>query len=234
MAKVLIGCPTSDYKSYCLNEYLEGLKSITYKEADFIIVDNSKTDEYLNKIKELTKDFKNLKLIKDPKWFEGAKDRIINSRNLIREIVLKENYDYFLSLEQDVIPPKNVVERLLKHKKDIISGVVFCDLIINGALTYKPMLWISAGKDEKGKELMRYLEPYEVEDEKLMELRTTSLSCLLISKEILNKIKFRYTVGFDDVELCNDTKELGYKIFVDTSVKCKHLIKGMDWSKIKK
>lgn len=231
--KILIGCPTSDYKSYCLNEYIEGLKNITFK-ADFIIVDNSKTDDYINKIKELTKNLKNFKVIKDPEWFEGAKDRIINSRNLIREVALKENYDYFLSLEQDVIPPNDVVERLLKHKKDIISGVVFCDLIINNQLTYKPMLWIKAGKDQNGKELMRYLEPYEVEEENLMELRSTSLSCLLLSKKILEKIKFRYTTGFDDVELCNDAIGLGFKIYVDTSIKCKHLIKGMDWSKIKK
>ena len=233
MVKILIGCPTSDYKSYCLNEYIEGLKNLTFK-ADFIIVDNSKTNEYINKIKELIKDIKNFKVIKDPEWFEGAKDRIIHSRNLIREIALKENYDYFLSLEQDVIPPKDVVERLLNHKKDIISGVVFCDLIINNQLTYKPMLWIPAGKDQNGKQLMRYLEPYEVENEDLMELRSTSLSCLLLSKNVLEKIKFRYTLGFDDVELCNDAKDLGFKVYVDCSVKCKHLIKGMDWNKIKK
>jgi GT2 family glycosyltransferase len=197
-------------------------------------VDNSKTEDYLNKIKSLTKKIKNFRVIKDPEWYEGAKDRIIHSRNIIREIALKENYDYFLSLEQDVIPPKDVVEILLKHKKDIVSGVVFCDLLINGELTYKPMLWLEAGKDEKGKELMRYLEPYEVEDEKLIELRATSLSCLLLSKQVLEKIKFRYTTGFDDVELCNDAKDLKFKIYVDTSIKCKHLIKGMDWSKIKK
>ena len=232
--KVLIGCPTSDYKSYCLNEYIEGLKNITFKNADFIIIDNSKKEDYIIKIKALTKDLKNFRVLKDPNWFEGAKDRIIHSRNLIREIALKENYDYFLSLEQDVIPPKDVVEKLLSYKKDIISGVVFCDLIINGELTYKPMLWIKAGKDQNGKELMRYLEPYEVEEESLLELRSTSLSCLLLSRNILEKIKFRYTTGFDDVELCNDAKDLGFKIYVDCSVKCKHLIKGMDWDKIKK
>ena len=93
MVKILIGCPTSDYKSYCLNEYIEGLKNLTFK-ADFIIVDNSKTDEYITKIKELIEDIKNFKVIKDTEWFEGAKDRIIHSRNLIREMALKENYDY--------------------------------------------------------------------------------------------------------------------------------------------
>ncbi len=233
MVKVLIGCPTSEHKDYCLKEYLDALKSLTFNDADFIIVDNSKTDDYLNKIKELSNGI-DIRVLKDIEWFEGAKDRIIHSRNLIREIALKENYDFFLSLEQDVISPKDVVERLLKHEKDIISGVVFCDLIINGELTYKPMLWVPAGKDANGKELMRYLEPYEVEEEKLLELRSASLSCLLLSKKILEKIKFRYTVGFDDVELCNDAKDLGFKIYVDTSIKCKHLIKGMDWDKIKK
>ena len=35
---------------------------------------------------------------------------------------------------------------------------------------------------------MRYLEPYEVENEDLIELRSTSLSCLLLSNKIIIKI----------------------------------------------
>ena len=61
MVKILIGCPTSEHKAYCLKEYLEGLKNLTYKDVNFIIIDNSKTDEYYNRIKDLTKDFKNFR-----------------------------------------------------------------------------------------------------------------------------------------------------------------------------
>lgn len=97
--KILIGCPTAAYKSYCLKEYIKGIKNLTYKNFDVLIVDNSKSNDYYDEIK------KELPCVKD-NWFESARDRIVHSRNLLRKKVLDENYDYFLSLEQDIIPPK--------------------------------------------------------------------------------------------------------------------------------
>ena len=44
-----------------------------------------------------------LKVIRD-KWQPKARDRLVSSRNKIREYALENGYDYFLSLEQDVIP----------------------------------------------------------------------------------------------------------------------------------
>ena len=35
--KILVGCPTSSYKSYCLNEYLEGIKNLTCKDFDLVL-----------------------------------------------------------------------------------------------------------------------------------------------------------------------------------------------------
>jgi len=48
--RILIGCPTSDYKEYSLKEYLEGIKNLTYKNFDLVLVDNSKNDYYFNKL----------------------------------------------------------------------------------------------------------------------------------------------------------------------------------------
>src|SRR3989344_9577139 len=107
VVKVLVGCPTSFHKEYCLDKYAEGIKALTYRYSDVLLVDNSKDDSYLNKIKVMglnaTKGF----------YFEGARDRIVASRNILREKVLNEGYDYFLSLEQDVVPPKDIIERML-------------------------------------------------------------------------------------------------------------------------
>ena len=91
-SKVLVGCPTSNYNEYALEEYAEAVKNLTYKNYDFLLVDNSKDDSYLKKLKSF-----GLPAIKGP-WFEGAKQRIIKSRNLLREKALEGNYDYLLSL----------------------------------------------------------------------------------------------------------------------------------------
>ena len=53
------------------------------------------------------------------------KERIVSSRNKLKEYFLKNDYDYLLSLEQDVVSPKDVIERLMKHDKDICSGLYF-------------------------------------------------------------------------------------------------------------
>ena len=45
-----------------------------------------------------------------------------------------EDYDYFLSLEQDVIPPKDIIEQMLKSEKKIITGVYFNHNDIGGEI----------------------------------------------------------------------------------------------------
>lgn len=219
--RILVGCPTSIHKKYCLKEYVNGIKSLTYKNFDVLIVDNSENNDYYNEIK------KELPCIKD-RWFENARDRIVHSRNLLRKKVLDEGYDYFLSLEQDIIPPKDIIEKLLKHSKKIVSALYF-KTDPNGTLS--PLLWI---KDYIGTR-KAYLD--EVEGNKLIKAEACGVGCILIHKAVLKDIKFRYDKnqeGFDDVFFCKDAIGKGFEIYCDTGIKCKHLIKGMDWDSIKK
>ncbi len=219
--KILIGCPTSNYKEYCFEEYLKSINNLTYNNFDILLVDNSEKDDYYNKIKD------KIPTIRD-KWFENARDRIIHSRNILREKILRENYDYFLSLEQDVIPPKDVIERLLKHNKKIIGGVYFKLGSFNELI---PLVWLNIDKRYSRRAILD-----EINGD-LLEVATCGLGCILIHKSVLEKVKFRYLKekkAFDDVWFCEDARENGFKVYCDTSIKCKHMIKGMDWSKIKK
>ncbi len=219
--KILIGCPTSNYKEYCFEEYLKSINNLTYNNFDILLVDNSKKDDYYNKIKD------KIPTIRD-KWFENARDRIIHSRNILREKILRENYDYFLSLEQDVIPPKDVIERLLKHNKKIIGGVYFKLGSFNELI---PLVWLNIDQRYSRRAILD-----EINGD-LLEVATCGLGCILIHKSVLEKVKFRYLKekkAFDDVWFCEDARENGFKVYCDTSIKCKHMIKGMDWSKIKK
>ena len=116
--KVLVGCPTSHHKDYCLDRYVKSVNTLSYPNYDVLIVDNSETDEYYNKIKE-----KGLPVLRLEKYYEHARTRLTKSRNIIREKLLEGDYEYFLSLEQDVIPPRDIIETLLKSKKKVICGV---------------------------------------------------------------------------------------------------------------
>ena len=226
--KVLVGCPTSDYKSYCLNEYVNSIKNLSYKNYDILLVDNSENDKYFNKIKSL-----GINVIKS-KFYENARDRIAESRNIIRQYALDNNYDYFFSLEQDVIPPRDIIERLLSHKKDAVCGVYFAVNFYKGKNQLMPLVWVDFDKETKK---MFYIDKERLWSNKLIEVATSGLGCMLIHRRILEKIKFRYDKGdegFDDMWFCKDLRENGIKLYCDTSLKCKHLIKDWSWKNIKK
>ena len=55
--RVLVGCPTYDGKEYCLKEYIDGLKSLTYDNFEVCIADNSRKSEYFKKIREIAGDW---------------------------------------------------------------------------------------------------------------------------------------------------------------------------------
>ncbi|MBW2978931.1 hypothetical protein KY304_02365, partial [Candidatus Woesearchaeota archaeon] len=73
--KILIACPTYQGKEYCLDKYINALKSLTYQNKDILFVDNSKTHDYFNKIKS-----KRFAVIKD-KPLKKPHDSIVQSRN---------------------------------------------------------------------------------------------------------------------------------------------------------
>jgi len=80
--KILLGCPTSNHKAYCLTEYINSIKSLTYPN-DILLVDNSEKKDYFKQIKK-----QGIPVIKD-KFKETARDRIIHSRNILRKYVLR-------------------------------------------------------------------------------------------------------------------------------------------------
>ncbi len=68
-----------------------------------------------------------------------------------------------------------------------------------------------------------YISEEEINKPQLIEIKGCGLSCVLIHKDVLKNIKFRYTGGFDDMMFCKDAIEKGFKIFLDTEVTPKHL-----------
>lgn len=256
---VLVGCPTSSLRDYCLLDYLQALKGLEYDKKttkiDFMIVDNSETDVYLKKIiDESGRLGLRIKAIKD-RYVEHARERIINSRNILRQTAIDEGYDYFLSLEQDVIPPKGIIPRILKdideleaknHKKPkAITGIycIYKDLFGDGDKLYPLILkdkrTASSPRDQL---LVRF---YTMEEFKSMsgvvKVAGCGLGCVMIDTALLRKISFRFdknSPSFDDMFFNKDVMLAGEEIYADTSIVCRHLLQGrkenQKWENIKK
>ncbi|MBN1644966.1 hypothetical protein JW851_02935 [Candidatus Woesearchaeota archaeon] len=212
--KILVGCPASDHKSYCLREYAEAVKKLNYDNFDILLVDNSKGNDYLYKLNQF-----GLNAIKGP-WFDKARDRIICSRNILKEYALKNSYDFLFSLEQDVIPEPNTLQRLFRHNLKIVSGVVKNNLKHNNETKLLPMVYVAHKLDPTG---LDYINEEELKKPRLIEIKGCGLGCVLIHKDVLKKISFRYSGGFDDMMFCKDVIENGFRIFLDTEVQPRHL-----------
>ena len=219
--KVLVGCPTSDYHEYCLKEYIGAVKNLSYENYNVVLVDNSKDSKYFEKLKS-----HGLNVIKGP-YLENAKERIIISRNILRKYFLDNGYDYFLSLEQDVIPPKDIIERLLNTKKKIISAIYFTYVKKGNETRVLPVVW------SKIKGQYRYLMQSEELYKGVKKVAVTGLGCILIHKSVLKNIEFRYKEeypAFDDVYFGLDCKNKRLNIYANTNLICKHLIKNRPWN----
>jgi len=232
--KILVGCPTYDGKAYCLKEYAEAVKNLDYDNYKVILVDNSEDEDYYGKIKQLGIEAWHF----NEKGF-SAREKIAACRNLLRKIAVGD-YDYFLSLEQDVMPPKNIIKKLLSHKKRIISAVYnmkmdngkempllwrFLDeKELNDFIIKNPNLKEEVERVNKNKKFSKRYEPEELPKNQLVKVAACGLGAVLIHKDVLQKIAFRSKgEAYDDMFFCQDALANNFEIFADTSVACRHL-----------
>ena len=184
--KILIGCPTADEKSYCLKEYLKGLEQLTWQNKEIVIVDNSETDDYIKELRE-----NKINTIKDLR-LEDVKERIAHSRNILREKTLSEGFDYFLSLEQDVIPPPDMIEKLLAHGKEAITGVYFTIYQFQGQPKLRPLVWKENPESSSTMIFMNEdVKAATGNQNELTQIKAAGLGCMLIHRRVLEKIKLR-------------------------------------------
>ncbi|MDO8628512.1 MAG: hypothetical protein Q7R56_02050 [Nanoarchaeota archaeon] len=223
--KVLVGCPTFSGMEYALSDYAAQVKRLVYDNYDVVLVDNSPDDQYKKKLESL-----GFTVVKGP-YVDNVQERVVASRNLLRQYAVDKNYDFLLILEQDVIPPRRVIQALLRHKKPVMTGVYYKPFTLNikfanGKVVKKksirPVLYrfIPGVKDK-----LHFCTKKDVMGDFLFRVAASGLGCVLIHKDVFSKIPFR-TDGksFDDNFFCEDLRNKNIPLFVDTSMKCKHLL----------
>jgi hypothetical protein len=223
--KVLVAAPTADRKNYCLNEYLSVVSNLTYSNYKTFLADNSETRsnaKMLNRLGVHTK------------WINPAGKTniqyIAESHESCREFALHLNFDYMLHLESDIIPPIDIIERLLFHKKEVVSACYFTGFGDKSRLCIQ--LLEDSGELIRETQNMDYgIGDMIFMDGTLKQVYGAGLGCTLIHKSVLEKIKFRYQEGVDahpDTYFYSDLNASGIKQYVDTSILCKH--ENREWS----
>ncbi len=229
--RILAGCPTAIVKNDSIRAYMKGLEQLTYPQFDVIIEDNSPTPDYAEKLQWLGEKFKEkrpecgFRVIHSGLTSPRVRERIVNGRNKIRKLMLSGNYDYFFSLEQDIVCPPDTIERLLKHGKEVAGGVYYNMVQLAGKARKVPVLMTYPNEELKkaGKaEWAKTLEPFNAQ---LVEVACIGLGCVLISRATLEKISFRIVENdqaFDDMHFAIDLQKNNIACYADTSILCEH------------
>lgn len=153
-----------------------------------------------------------------------------HARNAACMRCLEGDFDYIFFLDSDVIPPNDAVLRLMQHNQPIVSGLYF---------RRSPPVGIPV-MIKNGVWLQQFLEG-------LIEVDRVGSGCLLIHRSVLENFKpqrkskhwFDWRVdmrgsegnnpAFDegclseDFTFCKSCIEQGWKILVDTTIKCLHV-----------
>lgn len=164
-------------------ECLYSLEKVNYKNFEVVVVDNASTDK---SVEELIKygDNANIQyqliVEKENLGFAGG-------NNVGIRYALKQNFSYFLMLNNDTLVDSDFLNELLKPFKNNKVGATIGEIYY----AFNPrMIWYAGGEIDK-----RSLKPShdrfkEIEDEHKSEIRQVSFAtgcCLFCSKECLEK-----------------------------------------------
>lgn len=215
---VFIGTPTSDVKNYCWDEFYSRVNALSYKKRKFAIIDNSKSRKNLKNLRKIgiECDYVN------PKQKDAIKF-ICESHNALRRIFLSTKAEYFLHLESDVIPPQDVIERLLLHEKAVVSAPYFINVGDKSHLMIIEKEADTIGSLETTR--MDNFADFKIMDGQLHKVHSAGLGCTLIHRDIMKDIKFRYEEGFNahpDTFFAIDLDAKGIPFYVDTGILCEH------------
>lgn len=143
-------------------------------------------------------------------------------RNLIAHWAV--NFDYLFSVDSDIVLPQDTLTKFFNHNVDMVSGVY---------IQRKPNTEILEIYRKNAHGGVSNVAMKDITPPGLHEIDACGFGCVLIKSDVIKNIgypQFVYKSALDhkdtiseDVYFCQKAKELGAKIYVDSSVVCDHI-----------
>lgn len=127
--RVLVSVVTYDGHKYCYKEFFNRVKSLTYPNYSVIVVDNSRTKDYFELLK---KEYPEFTIVRSRNLGKkmGIRAGCRSERKVLEYFFnepFKTQFEYWLHLESDLMVPEDVIERLMKYDKDVVSASYYID-----------------------------------------------------------------------------------------------------------
>ena len=258
--KVLIAAPTSERKKHLLDKWLESLNSLDYNNIDLCLCDTTPdNDDYYNLLKTKKVKGKEIIVLKE-KWNykeEHVIQMLAHARERIRDYFLNNDYEYLFFLDDDIFVPKWAVQRLLSYNKDCVGFYVAIyhgkdrrpcvlksgEIVMGKGLefySYKEIKayqkYIQKLNEDKLTSKEKKLYPFLVKDRwhpQLFKAYGVNMGCLMIKREVMEKVPFRTHPTFiygEDLWFFTEANEKHFEFWCDTSIEPVH--KNVRWADV--
>ena len=150
---------------------------------------------------------------------------IDKARNELVNLALKDNCDYILFIDSDMLIPRGAIDKLLEMDVDIASGLYFSK--------GKPYLPVARVK-EKTLEGDRHFFLEDFEFNEIIKVAGVGMGCCLIKTKVFKdleypyfKLEWRKHEGkpyqiAEDLYFCEEAAKKGYEVHLNTGVVCDH------------
>lgn len=149
------------------------------------------------------------------------------SRNAMSEVAVKENLDYILWIDSDMVFDDDLMQRLYKtmteNNLDILAPICFRRRKPFNPVIYKKIRFGLFGDNE-------VVEFDDYPENSLFEVDAVGFGCVMMKVQVLKDVMekenswFNPYPGFgEDLSFCIRAKKSGYRIWCDSSIKVGHL-----------
>lgn len=172
----------------------------------------------LEEIKTHTKDaIVDVYVRTDPNPVYGDIDNVKMQREACRVASVMGGYDYLFFHGHDTFPPANVIDVLMGHGKDVVSGVYWHRPKKHDHVhALSAVAWYE-GTDTKAKDMLLMDDSVG-----LVPIDGFGLDCALIKTSVLQGIGWDFDERDDDHPWCDLARSKGVRLYIDTSVQCRH------------
>lgn len=151
---------------------------------------------------------------------------IYESRNTLAKQAIATKADYIMWLDSDMTFAPDTMTRLQQHMeegKDIVTGLYF-----RRRPPFTPVLFKTLERIDEDSARHENYDDYP--DDSLFEIGGCGFGCIMTRTSVLEDVFLNYRKCFDpvcsigeDLAFCLRARELGYKVYCDSTIKCGHI-----------
>jgi len=198
--KVLVAIPYHSEKKYAIEKAVERAHELDKSHLDVEILMRFDPGEY------------------------GGTDNVKKQREFFRNEAIRGGYDYLYFLGVDTIPPRDVLQRLIGHRKDIVGGVYWGRHNAGNGVPEGAVAWIHGKHPEEQTKIFKKMN-------QLLSIDGMGMDCVLFSRRVFEQISWlSWVQNDDDYPFYDMAKGLGFEVFIDTNIQCKHYFSKQGYS----